>query len=302
MPAEPRSSFRFSATAVQAFLECRQKYLLGRLLKVGPKKREMALELGRAIDASVRVLYAENWDLAKAKALFRANYKEDASDTKRTLAVGELMLERYAQAYKHQAIEIIDQGFPFILEVEGFDAKVEIVGEIDRVVRQGGRTMPSEMKTTSQLTADYMKRFWVDYQTVIYLLAARELIDPGITAVHVDALLVAKGDISKLRSEPLLRDIVEHDAEELAYMATRLRQVIGEMITAIREFEAGTNDLFYENDQACTNFGGCKYLEYCRRSPKVRASIMKTDFQRAEHDAERFAMFDNARRGVLRAI
>lgn len=297
---EPRTRFRFSASAVQGFLECRQKYLLGRILKIGPAGRELALEFGRAIDLGVRELYAQDWSLPAAKEAFRAAYKEDASDTKRTYATGELMLERYAQAYKQQAIEVISPGFPFVLEVEGFDVPVEIVGEIDRVIRQAKRVMPSEMKTTSQLTADYMHKFWIDVQTIIYLIAAKELIDPAISAVHIDALLVAKSDPSKLKSSPLLRDIIEHDPEELAYMANRIRQVIGAMIEAITQYEAGTNDLFWENDQACTNYGGCKYLQYCRRSPKVRQSIVQTDFVRYEQDTARFAMYDTARRGKFR--
>lgn len=296
----PRASFRLSASAIQMFLECRQKYLLERMLKVGPAGRQLALDFGAAIDGAVRVLYEKNWDLKAAKETFRMLYKEDASDTKRTYAVGELMIERYVQAYRNQGLEIVSQGFPFVLEVDGFGMPVEIVGEIDRVVRQAGRTMPSEMKTTSQLTADYMKKFWVDVQTGIYLVAAKELIDPAISAVHIDALLVAKSDPSKLKSAPLLRDIVEHDAEELAYMAMRIRQIIGAMIDAITQYESGANDLFYENDQACTNYGGCKYLQYCRRSPKVRASIMQTEFVRYEQDSARFAMFDNARRGKFR--
>lgn len=157
--------------------------------------------------------------------------------------------------------------------------------------------MVVERKTTSQLTADYMKRFWWDVQTAVYLIAGQRIIDPKVTAVLADAMLVAKSDPSKLKSEALLRDIIEHDAEELAYMRERILQIIGEMLYAHKAWEEKSGDLWYENDQACTNYGGCKYLAHCRRSPRVREQIREQEYVKVTRDPDAYNKFDNCREG-----
>lgn len=285
---------RLSATALQQFSECRQLYFLNRVLKKGPAGRVLPLEFGAAMDRAIRSLYLKDWDIAHATEVFNQEYEDDPSDSKRTRETARLIIQRYATAYKNQPIKIIEQGFPFALDVEG--TNVEIVGELDRIVEQSGRVMPSEFKTTTQLTADYMKKFWWDVQTAIYLIAARQLIDKKISAVHIDAVLVAKSDPSKLRSAPLLRDIVEHDAEELEYMCTRIKQLIGELFYCHEVWGSGKNDLWYENDQACTARGNCKYLAYCRRGPSVRQQIMRGEFVDYKSDPKRFEIFKDCKR------
>lgn len=266
-------------------------------MRRAPAGRTTALEFGAAMDRAIRTLYAEGWDVAKAHAAFEANYKDDPADTKRTVAVAKLIIDRYALAYREQNLRIVDQGFAFVLDVPGMD--VEIVGEIDRVVEQAGRIMPSEFKTTSQLTADYMKVFWWDVQTALYLIAARQMIQPTPTAVHIDAVLVAKSDPSKLRSAPLLRDVIEHDTEKLAYMVTRIKQIVGEIVTARGLWERGENDVWYENDKACMDYGGCRYLGLCRHAPSVRAQVLAQDYVEIVRDEADFAKFKDCRRGVL---
>lgn len=297
MVALPQSeTVVLSASAIQQFSECRQKYLLERVIKRGPAGRQTPLEFGGAIDKGVRVLYAQNWDLEAAQKTFEENYEDDPEDRKRTREVGKIILQRYARAYRDQDLKIVEPGFAFRLNVAGFDVPVVIIGEIDAVVEMHGRVMPSERKTTSQLTADYMKRFWWDLQTGIYLMAAQKLISPKISAVHLDCMLVAKSDPSKLKSEPLLRDILEKDPEEVSYMRGRILQLIGEMLYAKKALEQG-QDFYYENDQACTNYGGCKYLAHCRRSPRIREQIRQQDYVAYVKDAEAYRKFENCKEG-----
>lgn len=265
----------FSASAIAEFLTCRQKYFLNRVLRVTTPKREMALEFGHSLHKAIDSLHQDGWDAKKAKEAFDADFTEDPTDTKRTRVVAHTIIERYHTAYREQPFKMVHQGFAFRLSVPEAP-NVELRGEIDRVVDWSGRIMVDEFKSTSQLTADYLKRFWVDYQTTIYLIAAKQLVDKRISAVLADAALVAKSDPKTLKSEPLLRDIIERSDEELAYMRNRLVQIILDMDYVHTQYESGANDLWYENDQSCTNFGGCKYLSYCRTSPRVRSGIIAT--------------------------
>lgn len=266
-----------SATTIQLFLECRHKYFLTNVLQLGTGKRELAQEFGTGLHKAIDSLHQEGWDAKKAKEVFDGSFVEDPEDTKRTRATAHTIIERYYLAYKDQPLRVVHQGFSFRLAVPEFP-QVEIVGEIDRVVDWSGRIMVDEFKSTSQLTADYMKRFWFDYQTSMYLIAARKLVDPKINAILADAALVAKSDPKTLKSSPLLRDIIERTDEQITYTRARLLQIIGEIVFCHQEWEEKGLDYWYENDGSCTNFGGCKFLSYCREAPSTREKIREMDF------------------------
>lgn len=289
------SKYTFSATSIQLFLECRQKYMLEKVLRLGTGKREMPLEFGNALHKGIDSLHQEGWDAGKAKAAFDQNFVEDASDTKRTKATAHTIIERYHLAYKDQPFKVVHQGFSFRLAIPEL-AQVELVGEIDRVVDWAGRIMVDEFKSTSQLTADYMKRFWFDYQTAIYMIAARKLVDPRINAILADAALVAKSDPKTLKSSPLLRDIIERTDEQISYSRARLLQIIQDMVMCHEAWESGESDLWYENDGSCTNFGGCKFLSYCREAPSTREKIRAHDYVHQELHVDN-SKFDNALKG-----
>lgn len=281
----------FSASAIQRFLECRQKYFLERVLKVTTPKREFPLDFGSAMEKGIQVLHDKNWDLVMACATFDQDYQDDPADTKRTRITAHTMLKRYKMAYEHQPFETVHNGFAFVLTVPELPG-VQIRGEIDRIINWHGRIMVDEFKTTSQLTADYMKRFWIDYQTTIYLIAAKQIIDPKISAVLADAALVAKSDPKKLKSEPLLRDIIERSPDHLEYTRLRMVQIMKDMIIAHEAWESGENDLWYENDQSCTNYAGCKFLKYCRESPTVRESVLKTELVERVIDQKAYEKYE----------
>ena len=273
--------YQFSHSRLSLFLTCPQKYFMEYVLGVGPVGRQLAYEFGQAMHRAREVLQ-EGWDVKAAAEAFEAAFEDDPSDTKRTRATARLMLERYKNAYENQPFKYIHKGFRFVLRVPELDSVggVALRGEIDGVVDWHGRLMVDELKTTSQLTADYMKRFWVDYQTTIYLIAARGLINPKISAVLADAVLVAKSDPSKLRSAPLLRDILERTPEQLEYFRGRVVQLLGQMVACHEAWESGENDLWWENPKSCTEYGGCRFLTYCREAPSVRQRIREMDFKK----------------------
>lgn len=286
--------YTFSASLIQRFLECRHKYFLENVLALGTGKREMALEFGTGLHKAMDSLHQEGWDAKKSKEAFDASFTEDASDTKRTKATAHTIIERYHLNYKDQPFTVVHQGFAFRLTVPEMPY-VELVGEIDRVVNWGGRILVDEFKSTSQLTADYMKRFWFDYQTGIYLIAARKLVNPKLNGILADAVLVAKSDPKTLKSSPLLRDIIERTEEQIAYTRARLLQIIADMVYCHEAWEKG-EDAWYENDGSCTNFGGCKFLSYCREAPSTREKIRQHDFVQAPLHVEE-ARFKDALKG-----
>lgn len=287
----------FTATLIQRFLECRHKYFLENVLQLGTGRRELSLEFGTGLHKAIDSLHKEGWDAKKAKEAFDQSFVESPEDTKRTKATGHTIIDRYETAYRNQPLKVVHQGFAFRLTIPEI-AQVELVGEIDRVVDWSGRIMVDEFKSTSQLTADYMKRFWLDYQTAIYLIAARNLVDPRISAILADAVLVAKSDPKTLKSAPLLRDIIERTDEQISYSRARILQIIQDMVRCHEAWESGENDLWYENDGSCTNFGGCKFIAYCREAPSTREKIRATDFVRTALHTED-ARFSNCLEGAF---
>ena len=264
-----------SASSIQLFLTCRHKYWLSYVRGVESKQKPLALSFGGQYHKAIEVLH-DSWDVGKAYKTFCNGYEDMPHDKKRTRVTAERMIRNYAQKYKDQPFKVIQNGFKY------------------------GRIMVDELKTTSQLTADYMHRFWVDYQTTIYLIAARQLVDPKINAVLADACLVSKTDPTKLKSEPFMRDIIERTPDDLEYYRNRIVQILMDMKYCLDNPDA---QLWYENDQSCGNFGGCQFLYLCKEPWNMRERVIETDFvvrTQAERDAERDERFAGAKEGEFK--
>lgn len=263
-----------SASGIQEFLTCKHKYWLNRVRRIESKKRPRAFEFGAQIHKAADVLH-ENWDAGAAYKKFCENYEDMPHDQKRTRVTAERMIRNYRDKYKDQPFKVLHTGFKFKLSVPEIPGWY-IIGEIDRIIDWFGRKMIDELKTTSQLTADYMHRFWVDYQTTIYLIAARKLVDPTINAVLADACLVSKTDPSKLKSEPFMRDIIERTPDDLEYYRLRIVQILFDIKYCLDNNDAQP---WYENDQSCTNYGGCQYLASCKEPWNMRERVLAVDYQ-----------------------
>jgi hypothetical protein len=141
-------------------------------------------------------------------------------------------------------------------------------GHLDRLVLYGQDYYIQDQKTTSStLTSNYFRRYTLDNQMSLYTIAGQVIWSLPVRGVMIDAAQIAVGFT---RFERGFAFRTEEQCEE--WLEDAVYHI--EQTWAAKRWPM--------NDQSCSKWGGCQFLEVCSKSPQVRQHWLETNFTRRE--------------------
>lgn len=265
----------FDYTALSAFNSCRYKYYLRHVLGLVPLAAPLAADFGRVIHKCLDEWY-QSFDVDKAIAVLKANWKDSPYDEKRTIAVGEKILKLYNEKYKDPPFKILDTEISF--EVPIPDTSFKLIGRIDKIIDWHGKIGVMDHKTTSSLGSTYFYKIKPNAQFTGYAWAARALRYP-VEFILLDALLVAKGLLvpaQLARLTPLARDEALVTQDDMDDYRIGLLATISDIMKCYAMESWPKTGMF--ND-ACCDFIECPYRKICKEDVNIRQAIIDSDYK-----------------------
>jgi len=148
-----------------------------------------------------------------------------------------------------------------------------LCGHLDRVVNFGDDMFVMDRKTSTSTISDYyFKQYSPNNQMTLYTIASQIILDTVIKGVIIDAGQVL------IDSSRFVRGFTFRTQDQLDEWLADLRFWL-----ALAEQYAVAN-YWPMNDTACDKFGGCRFREVCSKSPKVRETYLKSDFDKLTED------------------
>lgn len=263
----------FDYTALSTFLRCRKRYYWRMVRGLVGKAPQTAPEFGKAIHKALDNWFAHH-SADQAILEFKTNFVENPADEKRTLRVGEKLLQLYFEKYDHEGFKILATELPFTAPVKA--GNFNLIGRIDKVVNWDGAVYVMDHKTTSRLGYEFFYKIKPNMQFDGYIWAARTLGFPTCSGIVLDALLVAKGlcvpaQLSKL--QPLARDVSTRTDEELDAYIKKICLIVDDIRKCYE------TDTWYENTESCCDFIECPYRKICKEDSKLHDRIAEMDYK-----------------------
>lgn len=206
---------------------------------------------------------------------------------KRSIQSGVWVLSNYFKTYLHDTYVIhTDENGPLVertFSVPFYDdsaLSIELFGTIDFVLRNEvtGEILCGDHKTSSQMGNDFLNRIKPNHQYTGYLYGAHKAL--GITSENfmVNGIQVkAKPMTSRGGPPTFTRQITrrtEQDFEEFKQS----------VLWAVRSYLSWeyTGTWPIGNVDACSQWGGCSYLDVCSSPNELRQNMMEAKFQREQ--------------------
>jgi len=171
-------SLHMSVSSTQDFLTCRRLYYYKRIKKYEKTSYNLPFIVGRVVHEGLAAVLAKN---PKAIEFMTAVYKKErkAAIDAYTLSpeqIEELDMQEFTTkgmllAYRTKYAKMIADMKLLGSEVEGaidLGNDVTFVLKLDNIVKVRNKKILHELKTTKQITPDYVKRIQTDLQTAAY--------------------------------------------------------------------------------------------------------------------------------------
>lgn len=288
-----KESLLVDATTTKSYLACPRKYFYEHILNWKPQVPGIALAFGLATHAALEV--AGKWQMANPKKtlptevidearnegqrIYKQETTEQELNTEELRTPGKLdqLLCGYFSVYPYEAWKVISVEQPFNLGVtaSGYtsadfnggiipdDGRLfSWVGKMDLIVEWPYGLSAVDHKTTSQLGPSFDDQWSPEIQMAGYIQAL-EIMERGtekprvVQGAMVNALRVVK-TTPKQVSENFRRVPTTRRPDELKAHHDSLLGWVERMVDEKR---------YPQNTTSCSNYGGCPYLELCRRDP-----------------------------------
>lgn len=284
------------ATKLGAYLECPRKFLLRHRLGLAPAAGSRHLCFGIAVHEGLAVLYgaarAERpWtsELAEAAALamegsyrgFGFGPETDAGSGTKTPAAFAKALPAYMERWAEDVTEWETLG----VEV-GFTVKLPsgmaLSGRLDAVQRRrsDGVVRALEHKTASNLGAPWIAQWGMSHQIGGYDYALRTLYPEENAAGRVEGVTVNAVECPRsggLRFDrvPCVRSLEQAEAWLGTVVSAMERIATDDMLLTAETapFTMETRTAYTQNPTACSHWGGCEFMELCRKWPRTADAV-----------------------------
>jgi hypothetical protein len=153
------------------------------------------------------------------------------------------------------------------------DKQFYIIVHIDSIVSFRGDLYFKDVKTTGgYLNDQFFSKFEIDNQMRLYDLSANVFIDQPLSGGIIDAVRTQVNGVNLQRYpfeiHPSRRQEFIDDLESWLRLATFYAE----------------NNLYPQNETACTHYGGCQFLNVCKKPPHQREHFLRTEFVRKTWD------------------
>lgn len=183
----------------------------------------------------------------------------------RTKLIGKQFWDSDNQEVVIEPTEVTETIQPYIL-----------CGHLDRVVEFAGHPFVMDRKTTSAVGPKYFDQWAPHNQMSLYTIAGQIVLGAPVRGVIIDAAEVKEETRNHPAYSEFFRGFTYRTKEQNEEWLADLHYWTAQMETS------ATLDEWPMNDLSCDKYGGCKFREVCSKSPSVRESFLKSQFERAE--------------------
>lgn len=259
--SDPRKG-EFTPTSLQTFLECPRKYYFQKLLHFSPKSENNAREFGAAFHEFVSTFYKfQNLPLEqrKLKAIqaFLANYDPANDSTKRNLASGLILCDRYAENYKNDTavykMDLVESDL-----VVSMANGTSLFMRVDRLLVADNFYTVVDTKTTTMALTDW---FWKEFELSFQLSCYHHAIE--VHCGHCDNIQI---DAVKVYPLPeFQRRSLQRTENQINDFLNTYQEITNRILDTL-DGTGPEKELayFYQNPCSCSKFGGCPYLSVCK--------------------------------------
>lgn len=144
-----------------------------------------------------------------------------------------------------------------------------LAGHLDRIAELQGDLYISDHKTTkTTLSSYYFEQYNPDNQMSLYSLAGQVVYNLPIKGVIINGAQVAVGFTRFERG-------ITHRT------SGQLQEWLGDTVFWLQRAETNAlRGVWPRNDKSCTKYGGCVFLDICRKDPSVRQAFLETKFNK----------------------
>jgi len=281
--------YAWDSTSLGLIKTCARKYQLSMILNWQPKQRSHHLTFGIAYHSALETYdkymveqeAAEDQLEAHEEGVRRAiqtallqtiGYAPPEEDNRKTrynlLRAIVWYLEQYGLNDNCKTVKLangkaaVELSFRFSLTND-----IVLCGHLDKIIEFGGNKFVLDRKTAgSTIGYYYYQKYSPDNQMSIYTLASQVVFDTHVKGVIIDAAQIAVG------FSAFGRHLTHRNQAQLEEFVRG--------IESYRDLAAHyTRTGFWPmNETACGNFGGCQFRRVCSKSPRVRESLLRTNF------------------------
>ncbi len=200
--------------------------------------------------------YKNRKNLIRTMVWFFENYKDSPLKTV-ILKDGSPAVELW---FKVELDLKTPDGVPYIM-----------TGHIDRLVELHETFWFCDLKTTAYtISSSFFEKFQPDNQMSLYTVGGKIIFEQDLMGGIIDGAQVAIGFSAFSRG---MIEMTKGSQEEwLSEFKMWIKQA--EMFAKAEYWPA--------NDTACHHYGGCDFLDVCKRDPKSRLNKLKTNFKQRE--------------------
>lgn len=215
--------------------------------------------------------------IPRLAAQFLLNYPVDPPPDDRdprTRARGLEILTAYVEKYKRESFEVVAVEVPFELEFDGLDGKLlfTYIGRIDLLVRENGKLIPWDHKSTSRYGEAFQTQFKLSGQVTGYMRSTHEITEEPCFEAAINAIRVT----TRITDESFMRLTTTRTPYEFDEWEEELR----EAFERIQRYRAAS---FWPKSSpfACSAYQRvCEYYGLCAAgSPETRANMIASAYE-----------------------
>lgn len=278
-----------SYSSISCFMDCRRKYYWSGIRNLERLQVVMPFFIGNMIDLGVSLLFANDKNVIK-KVLKK--YEEDKQtlrgsmnltieqeqdlNEQREIIIGMLEAYKMVHAKEIKVLKHKYMQYEVIVPINTFDVKIKI----DNIVESKKGLYLHELKTTRNLTPDYVKNIKNDFQTSIYYHLYNMSHKQKLEGIIYD--VIQKPSIRQKQKESVqeficrLKDWYKGvDNADKYYIETIKTPMISKdrvlnIITKVKEdIDRCTHiDDFYPNERFCYVYRRCDFYDICHEGEK----------------------------------
>lgn len=251
--------------SVAQYLTCPRKFYWRIVKGLVPNRTGPALGFGIAVHAGLAAQYSNNNDLAIGLAAFVEEYKKYPNmDATRSLGAGIGLLTEHHKTYNPEwfDVEHVEVGFSIELSSDLiYNGRIDLIG----VEKATGNTVVIDHKTASRSPsgAEIKHR-----QITGYVFAARELV--GQCSGGILNYLV------NTKEPKCIRRFSSRTPEQLEDW----RRATIKIVQRIRE--SLEPDDFWCNQESCSYYGACDYLDLCNSYGETQERLIRGLYQESK--------------------
>jgi hypothetical protein len=273
--------FAWDSTSLGALKTCPRKYLYQIILGFSPRSMSFHLRFGilyhKALENYDKITGTHDERVIKSILSIAPDLCEpdgscwDTGDTGKSVPNLIRSIIWYLDHFRNDAAKtiILANGQPAVELSFRFNLTTDILlcGHLDRVVEFGLQTWVMDRKTTKgALGSYYMAQFNPNNQMTLYSAASRIVLNQAARGVIIDAAQIL---VSETR---FARGFTERSDEDIEEFFTETKFYLNQA----QHFTE--TKLWPKNDQACGNYGGCAFREVCSAPPRMRETILRSNF------------------------